>query len=285
MKCATSTLYTQLAAQPNIFLPTLKEPNFFSDDEVYNKGTNWYSSIFDQAPLDSIIGEASTHYTKLPDYPHTINRIIGLLPNVKIIYIMRDPVERLISHYIHEWTMNRISLPINEAVLKYSELTNYGLYSMQIKPYLEHFGSKQILPVFFERLTNRPQHELARVCDFIDHPASACWIDDLSISNQSSKRIRKVPGYDLLVESRAATLLRRSLLPESLRQKVKSSLQLQERPALSNETLLGLYSTFNKDLSKLNAILGTQIKAESFKSDVLSLPDNYAFIATQTKHG
>ena len=209
MKCATSTLYDQLAAQPEIFLPTIKEPNFFSDDDQYQKGLEWYSSLFDGARKSSILGEASTHYTKLPDFPDTITRMKEVLPNLKIIYVMRDPLERLVSHFMHQWTMNEMELPIGTAIELHAELTNYSLYSLQIRPYIEAFGNESVLPVFFERLTAKPSEELRRVCQFIGCQTTPSWVQEKEIANQSSQRVRRIPGHDLLIESKLATVLRR----------------------------------------------------------------------------
>ena len=123
MKCATSTLHEQLARQAGIFMSTPKEPNFFSDDEQWERGIGWYASLFNLADECDICGESSTHYTKLPTYPHTIERMREHLgDDVRMIYIMRHPIDRLISHYIHEWTQRVISSPVNEAVDEHPEL-------------------------------------------------------------------------------------------------------------------------------------------------------------------
>ena len=104
MKSATSTLHNQLSAQPGIFMSTPKEPNFFSDDEIYSRGLSWYKGLFSDAKPDDICGESSTHYTKLPDYPDTIARLKSAVPQPKLIYVMRHPIDRLVSHYIHQWS-------------------------------------------------------------------------------------------------------------------------------------------------------------------------------------
>ena len=75
MKSATSTLYEQLRRQPGIFMPALKEPNFFSDPAQQSKGLDWYRGLFADAGPGDIIGEASTHYAKLPTYPGTVARM------------------------------------------------------------------------------------------------------------------------------------------------------------------------------------------------------------------
>ena len=103
MKSATSTLHAQLAQQPGIFMSTPKEPNYFSDDQQYALGEDWYDNLFAAAKPGELCGESSTHYTKLPDYPHTIERMKKRLAAPRLVYVMRHPVDRLVSHYIHQW--------------------------------------------------------------------------------------------------------------------------------------------------------------------------------------
>src|SRR6185312_16834851 len=91
MKCATTTLHEQLARQPGLFMSRPKEPNFFSDDENYARGWAWYGSLFRPAGSADLRGESRTHYTKLPTYPRTVERIRRDLPRLKPIYGMRHP--------------------------------------------------------------------------------------------------------------------------------------------------------------------------------------------------
>jgi hypothetical protein len=94
MKSATSTLHEQLKQQPGFFMSEEKEPNFFSNDEIYANGLDWYSSLFSNAAPGDLCGESSTHYTKLTTYPHTVARMKAALPHVKLIYMIRHPIDR-----------------------------------------------------------------------------------------------------------------------------------------------------------------------------------------------
>ena len=85
MKCATSTLHYQLAAQLGIFMSTPKEPNFFSDDKAFAGGIDKYAALFRAATPRDLCGESSTHYTKLPTYPRTVERMRRHLSNVRLI--------------------------------------------------------------------------------------------------------------------------------------------------------------------------------------------------------
>src|SRR5215831_9979567 len=121
MKCATTTLHEQLARQPGIFMSRPKEPNFFSDDEILARGWGWYASLFWPAGEADLRGESSTHYTKLPTYPRTVERMARHLPRLKLVYVMRHPIDRLISQYVHELTAGRIALGLAEAVIRHPE--------------------------------------------------------------------------------------------------------------------------------------------------------------------
>jgi len=266
MKSATSSLQEQLLEQPGIFMCTPKEPNYFSDDDQYQKGEDWYQGLFSEAPPGSLRGEASTHYTKLPTYPKTVERLQKHLPNLRMIYVMRHPVDRLISHYMHEWSMGNINMDINRAVKFHPELISYSKYSIQLKPYFEAYSQTAILPVFFDRLLKFPQSELERVCRFIGYKNSPNWKYDLKPSNISSERLRKFPLFNLLVKSKPATWLRRNLVPQSFRDQIKSRLVLRQRPILSEATQLQLEHEFDTDLSILGSWLGTKLNCRNFKN-------------------
>jgi hypothetical protein len=265
MKAATSSLQEQLARQPGIFMSDPKEPNYFSDDDQYARGDAWYSGLFAEAPDGCLLGEASTHYTKLPTYPHTIERLQKQLPHARFIYVMRHPVERLISHYIHEWSMGVYRCSIDEAVEQYQELIVYGQYALQLEPYFKAFGRDAVLPVFFDQLVHESQAELERICKFIGYEGSPQWSEERQPSNVSSKRIRRFPLYAMLVDSSIATWLRRRLIPRKLRDAVKARMRMQDRPELSEETRASLEEVFDQDLQRLGEWLGVELNCRNYK--------------------
>ena len=265
MKCATSTLHEQLARQPGIFMCTPKEPYFFSDDPVYAKGIDWYSSLFADASKGDLCGESTTHYTKLPTYPQTIERITQHVPDAKFIYVMRHPIDRLVSQYIHQWTEREITIPIDEAIRQHGELIAYSQYSRQLKPYFEQFGRNRILPVFFDRLRTHSQAELERVCNFIGYDQTPTWDDSDEQRNVSSQRMRVSPWRDKIVYSPIVTAIRQRLIPQSVRDRIKQGWQMQERPELSAENLTYLTDVFNADLVVLGNWLGIDLTCENFK--------------------
>lgn len=265
MKSATSTMYQQLVQQQGILMCTPKEPNFFSDADQFAKGMAWYSGLFANAPEGSLLGEASTHYTKLPTHPKTVERLKKHLPNARLVYVMRHPVDRLVSHYMHEWSTGVYHCGIEEEINKYPELIAYGRYAMQLEPYFEAFGRDAVLPVFFDRLVREPQAELERICRFIGYQGQPAWVEDMKPDNVSSERIRKFPLYKLLVETGPATWLRRHLIPQSFRDAIKMKLRMRQRPMLGDEALARLGAEFDRDLEQLGKWLGTRIDCQNFK--------------------
>lgn len=266
MKAATSTLYTQLKQQEGIFFCEPKEPNFFSDDQQFNLGLDWYHNLFKHAQTTDLIGDASTHYSKLPTYPNTVARLKDHIASPKFIYIMRHPVDRLISHYIHEWSQKVISCNLNQAIELHPELISYSCYAQQLQPYITEFGTKAILPVFFENLRTNSQTELERICNFIGYQHQPTWYTEMASQNVSQARIRKFPLYNLLIESKLATQLRQNLVPVTVRNFVKNQLTMQTRPELTPENLLHLTQHFDTDLQLLGRQLGIELNCENFNT-------------------
>ncbi|MGL5510904.1 MAG: sulfotransferase family protein [Microcoleaceae cyanobacterium] len=268
MKCATSSLHEQLAVQPGLFMSELKEPNFFSSEIEYSKGWQWYLSLFTHAQATDICGESSTHYTKLPTYPKTIERILKHLPDTKFIYIMRHPIDRLVSQYVHEVTEKLINIDINQAIYEHSELIDYSRYTMQLEPYFDTFGSAKILPIFFERMLSHPQAELSRVGKFINYSGNPLWQENIEPQNVSSERLIKSAWRDFLVEMPGLKQVRQNFIPKSFRNWVKSFWQVKDKPQLTAKNIEVLQGIFDKDLAKLGNWLGTELNCQNFKEVV-----------------
>ena len=255
MKCGTTTFAEQLGAQKGLFLTTPKEPNFFSDDAVFAKGFDWYQKLFAAAAPGDICGEASTHYTKRPDYPETLPRLSAQLPDIRLIYMIRNPVQRLISHYIHAWTEGEVTAPLShELIERHPSFIDYGLYGWQIAPFVETYGREAILLTSLERMTADPQAELARAARHIGFEGPVHWDESLANQNVSAERIRKLPFHELLINNFFARTLRRNLLPKGLRTYVRDSRKMKTRPVLSAQMVSFLEARFLQDREELAAI-------------------------------
>ena len=256
MKCATSTLHDQLAALPGVFMTEPKEPNFFSDEDIWARGMSWYRGLFSGARPGELCGESSTHYSKLPRHPKVVERIAEHVPDAKFIYVMRHPIDRLVSHYVHEWSQRVLDVPLSQALREHAALKDFSRYAMQLEPYLATFGKERVLPVFFDRIRAQPQAELERVCAFIGYEGTPTWQEERGPSNVSSERMRTSRWRDIVVNAPILADLRRRFVPQSLRDQIKSLWMMKERPRLTDAEREQLVKTFDPDLARLADWLG-----------------------------
>lgn len=246
MKCGTTTLAAQLAAQDGVFMTTPKEPNYFSDDEVFAKGPGWYAALFDGAAGSDLKGEASTHYTKLPTYTQTLSRMQAQLNAPRLIYMIRNPITRATSHYIHEWTMGNMGADAAQAFAEAPELVAYGCYGMQIMPFIEAYGPEAVFLTSLEQLKADGPGEFARITQHLGL-SRAAWVEDMPAQNVSAERVRRLPFQDLLVDNPVAEVLRRTLVPKALRTWVRNSRKMSDRPEVPDSIETEMRMRFLED--------------------------------------
>lgn len=277
MKCATTSLHEQLALRSGLFMSTPKEPQFFSDDPQFERCIEWYASLFDGARDDQLCGESSTHYTMLPTYPRTVERMRRYLPEVKLIYVMRHPVDRIVSQYMHEWLRNEVRGPIDKVVRRHERFVQYSRYAMQIEPYRRAYGRQSVLPVFFERLIAFPNEELARTCRFIGDPTPTIprWDHELAPRHVSLELFRKSTVRVFLLSLPGVQRVK-NLLPQGLLNRLKRIWQLRERLRIPNGLRMELEAQLDEDLSRLGTWLGVELDCRSWRDLVLEKPLDWA---------
>ncbi|MGH8190336.1 MAG: sulfotransferase family protein, partial [Rhodanobacteraceae bacterium] len=190
-------LYNYLASHPQVLRPSRREIEFFS--HYYVRGLDWYRAHFPLRVTSALLahlgkgrkvisGESSPFY--LP-HPKAAERIATTVPGVRLIVLLREPVARAYSHYMHELRNGHENLSFEEAVatedqrvagemghmqadLGYHSIrycrhayVRLGEYIDQLKPYLKLFSRDQILAVRSEDLFIQPQNTLDQVTDFL----------------------------------------------------------------------------------------------------------------------
>lgn len=157
-RCATSSLHRFLAEHPSIFMSDLKEPGFFVPEiEAHPKDRDWYLGLFRDAGDAKFVGESSTHYAKIPTYTGVPDRIARFCHRPRFIYLMRDPVERAISHYWHCTRQNAEFRPPLQAIEENVEYRAFGDYALQLSAYMDRFGREPIFSATFERMISNPE--------------------------------------------------------------------------------------------------------------------------------
>lgn len=168
MKTGTTSLYEYMRGHPQIFMPATKEVNFFNPLRNWRRGIEWYEEQFRDASDDALaIGEASTSYTKFPWIRDVPERIVSVLGDVRLIYLVRDPIERVRSHYVHNLSTGKERRPIEKALERDPMYLNISRYALQIDQYLEYFPRERLLIIESRDLRTDRRATLARIFGFL----------------------------------------------------------------------------------------------------------------------
>ena len=168
MKAGTTSLYQYLREHPQIFMSQRKEVDFFSLERNWRRGWSWYQEQFAQADPEAVaIGEASTTYTKYPEFGGVAARIAHHMPDARLIYVIRHPIERIRSHYAHHLAMGLENEPAEKALLSTPCYVNWSRYAMQADQYLSLFPRERLLIITSESLRDARWPTVARVLEFL----------------------------------------------------------------------------------------------------------------------
>jgi hypothetical protein len=253
-KSGTTSLSHQLAQHPQISFCRHKEPNFFSKSPDWAAILADYHALYEQAP-GKLYGEGSTTYTWLLEYPETAKRLYAYNPNLKLIYLMRQPVERIVSHYTHHLLRARTRYPQDEELFAVPTYINHSRYALQIRPYLELFPRENILLLLFEEYVADPLATLAQIGRHIGARPEGFADIDLSPQYQSLDRTgdRKIKKW-LTPLSRLFPLKVRNALRGPFVYKLDAKVQF------SSETRRLLWRYVEDDVRALETIMGRSLE-------------------------
>ncbi len=219
LKAGTTSLYQYLRSHPRVFMPELKEPAFFRADGAgtWHRGVSWYGTLFAGAGGAVAVGEASPGYTMHPYSPGVPERIRAVVPQARLVYLVRHPIERMVSQYQMRVVNGRERLPMAEALLSNPAYVDVSNYAMQIEQYLEHFPRERLLVVRSEDLRDDRAATMRRVFGFLG--VDPAWkVPDLerSFNTAEARRVRRgvgralrrLPGYQRVGASAPAALRR-----------------------------------------------------------------------------
>jgi len=188
-KAGTTALYAYLRWHPGITGPSWKEVSFF--DRHWWRGAAWYRGQFPLRPRGRLVGEASPSYLFHPLAPE---RAFGVVPDARLVALLRDPVERAYSQYQHEVALGRETLSFEDALAAEEDRTEgeverlladprafsrawwdhtytaRGLYAEQLERWLAVFPREQLLVVTTDELGQRPAETYASVLAFLGAP-------------------------------------------------------------------------------------------------------------------
>ena len=264
LKCGTTSLHHYLNLHPQIAMSRPKELNFFVAELNWELGPEWYRSHFDRSA--PVRGESSPHYTNLPRFRGVAERMRELLGSgAGIVYMVRDPIERMLSHYLHNVGGGYESRPIETALDDpASAYVARSRYAMQIQPYLDSFDRARVLVVANDDLAAEREPTMRRVFEF-------CGVDPGFGSEQFERRWETGSGkqdggfrlMDRAVRLPGLRALDRNFdrLPESLRWVVERVVHDPDRgpapkPELPDQLRQRLEDLVRDDVRELEAITG-----------------------------
>ena len=167
MKCGTTSLHQYLDEHPEVCMPREKETNFFVAEKNFQRGLAWYESLFDRPAR--ACGEASPNYSKSCFFPGVPERMHGVLPAARLIYLVRDPLARMTSQYLHLVARGQEQRPLAEALGERDNNLYLPLskYHAELSRFLDWYPLNHVLVLTAESLKSERHSALRRVLEFI----------------------------------------------------------------------------------------------------------------------
>jgi hypothetical protein len=271
-KSGTTSLHYYLDQHPEIFMSFPKDPEFFQRD-TWREKLDWYESLFPEpAPVR---GEASTSYTAHPARLGVPERIHETIPDARMIYVVRDPIDRIEAHYAQHQTLDKDSRPIDEAVRSalrdgddpVNPYVCMSRYATQVEQYLPFFPLERILVIDNTEMQRDRRGVLREAFAFlgVDDGFDTPRFDE--ILNTKRDQVRFSPAGARLRGSRAARWVH-SRVPRKVRGPVTKPLTRAlsrpvERPALSDAVKEELREVLAPEADRLRELTGRKFASWS----------------------
>lgn len=274
-KAGTTSLHYYLDQHPQIQMSAIKEPHFFAGPEngipfpperIGN--LDEYERLFD--PAFEVRGEASPSYTNAPRRRGVPERIEKLVPEAKFVYLVRDPIERTVSHYRHAVASGKEQRPLREALDDiadpHSYLACHSLYARQLELYLRRFAEDRFLVIDQTELLANREATLRSVFAFLavdDSFASERFEDELWTT--SARRVSP-PGQATFIAQAVAPRTR--WIPPQVRKHVRRAYERAfwsplETDPLGGDSRLLLREFYAEDVGRLRALTGKSFSSWS----------------------
>jgi len=166
-KSGTTSLHENLRLHPQIFMSREKELRFFMEEFNWHRGVAWYRSHFSHKAV--VRGESSVGYSIYPMYRKVPERMHRIVPKTRLIYLLRDPIDRIVSHYIHLVAEGREARPFEAAVTEpgHNRYIAASCYFMQIERYLRFYPLSRFLILTLEDLHRDPTGVMQKAFAFL----------------------------------------------------------------------------------------------------------------------
>lgn len=210
MKAGTTYLSELLAAHPEVFMSSPREPCHFADPKVlrrvwplmwrmgYWRGAERYSGLFANAGEAKIIAEGSTVYSQAPLFSHVPERILESCPEAKFVYILRDPLERTLSHYWHRVTWWGERRALAEAIREDPHYLNTSDYAYQLRAYLRRVPRQRVYVLTLEELIADPVTQLRALFGWLGVDPTFRPALSGALTNPTPATVEQARGFGVL---------------------------------------------------------------------------------------
>lgn len=263
-KCGTTSLHYYLDQHPEIAMARAKELNFFVARGTWAKGVDWYAAQFDvSAPVR---GESSPAYTNYPVHDGVPGRMHSVVPSARLVFLVRDPIERIVSQYIHDFSAGKVDGPIEEVLADGISAHPYVMrsrYFLQLEQYLALFPREQILVLAQEDLLHDRAATMRQVFDFLEVDDSFYHPKFEQLKHRTSNDRRRKTRLGRAVSVAARELTARFHPPRWVAWKAERLLVFPlsrriERPVVSGALRERLTAELADDAHKLRELTGKE---------------------------
>ncbi len=272
-KCATSWLYTCLREHPDIYLPFIKEIHFF--DLYYEKGLDWYKRYFNLWNEQKAAGEITPSYIYGGE---TARRIAKDLKDVRLIAVLRNPVDRAYSHYCHHIRKGMVTTDFETALENNPKYVEQGFYFSHLEQYFAVFPREKFLILIYDDIENDARAFLRQIFRFLEVgedflpkftyqklPPELLSAPVYNWVSQTSRFLRNKMGLGSLIDAikKPAVLSYADRVFDKFSYAGKNlkSGAVKESPAMKLATRERLLALFHKENEKLAAFLGRDLSA------------------------
>ena len=265
LKCGTTSVHHYLGLHPDVHMSRPKELNFFVKELNWDLGLPWYEGRFDARA--KVNGESSPHYTNLPRYEGVAARIRENVPDARLLYMVRDPISRILSHWRHATGAGYETRAIKDVLSRDDQTyVTRSMYWMQLQPYLELFPREQITVIAQEELQADRDGTMRRAFEFagVDPSFTSEQFDrqwEKSTAKESDQyqlmeKLIKLPGFRSLDRNF-------DRLPERMRWMVEKVVHDPDapeapKPELTPEIERHLLGLFGEDSKRIQEFAGRE---------------------------
>jgi hypothetical protein len=258
MKSGTTSLYRYLAEHPDIEMSREKETDFFVAEKNWELGMDWYSSQFSSDK--KVRGEASPNYTKQRDFPGVAERMHALCPDLKLIYIVRDPVLRAVSQFKHSFIQGTLNPEIQTfyGSHEYEHIMDASKYASQMDAYLAVYPKESILVLDFDDLATTPQKCMDQITDHIGIARHAIFRKG---KQNDSVELSRIPAPILRFAQTRSGQRMAAMVPRNARDKVRGLLargKERRAPEFPADLLATMKSELSAETARFRAMTGHQ---------------------------